>query len=39
MKFYNREDELATLKRAEKLKTKQAIMTMLIGGATQKKPK
>ncbi len=31
MKFYNREDELATLKRAEKLKTKQAIMTMLIG--------
>ena len=31
MKFYNREDELAILKRAGKLKNKQAIMTMLIG--------
>ena len=31
MKFYNREDELNILKRADKLKNKQAIMTMLIG--------
>lgn len=31
MKFYNREDELGILKRADKLKEKQAIMTMLIG--------
>jgi len=31
MKFYNREDELNTLKRADKLKKQQAIMTMLIG--------
>ncbi len=31
MKFYNREDELNILKRADKLKNRQAIMTMLIG--------
>ncbi len=31
MKFYNREKELAILKRADSLKSKQAIMTMLIG--------
>ena len=31
MKFYNREDELTILKRADKLKERQAIMTMLIG--------
>ena len=31
MKFYNREDELNILKRADKLKNKQSIMTMLIG--------
>ncbi len=31
MKFYNREDELSILKRADKLKSRQAIMTMLIG--------
>jgi len=31
MKFYNREDELNLLKRADKLKNRQAIMTMLIG--------
>jgi len=31
MKFYNREDELRILKRADKLSSKQAIMTMLIG--------
>ena len=31
MKFYNREDELALLQRADKLKSKQSIMTMLIG--------
>ena len=31
MKFYNREDELALLKRADKLKDKHSIMTMLIG--------
>jgi len=31
MKFYNREDELSILKRADKLKEKQAIMTMIIG--------
>jgi len=31
MKFYNREDELSILKRADKLKEKQSIMTMLIG--------
>ncbi len=31
MKFYNREDELALLQRADKLKSKQSIITMLIG--------
>ncbi len=31
MKFYNRENELALLKKADKLKAKHAIMTMLIG--------
>jgi AAA+ ATPase superfamily predicted ATPase len=31
MKFYNRENELAILKKADRLKNKQAIMTMLIG--------
>ncbi len=31
MKFYNRENELNILKKADKLKEKQAIMTMLIG--------
>jgi len=31
MKFYNREDELSILKRADRLKNKSAIMTMLIG--------
>jgi len=31
MKFYNRENELAILKKADELKSKQAIMTMLIG--------
>ena len=31
MKFYNRETELALLKKADKLKAKHAIMTMLIG--------
>ncbi|CAA6827266.1 MAG: archaeal ATPase, fused to C-terminal DUF234 domain [uncultured Sulfurovum sp.] len=31
MKFYNRESELNILKRADKLKEKHAIMTMLIG--------
>ena len=31
MKFYNREKELAILKRADSLKSRQAIMTMLIG--------
>jgi len=31
MKFYNREDELKILKRADKLKEKHAVMTMLIG--------
>jgi len=31
MKFYNREDELALLKRADSLKDKHSIMTMLIG--------
>lgn len=31
MKFYNRENELSILKKANKLKEKQAIMTMLIG--------
>jgi AAA+ ATPase superfamily predicted ATPase len=31
MKFYNRESELAILKRADTLKEKHAIMTMLIG--------
>ncbi len=31
MKFYNREDELALLKRAEELKSKHSIMTMIIG--------
>ncbi len=31
MKFYNREDELAILKKADILKEKHAIMTMLIG--------
>ena len=31
MKFYNREDELKILKRANELKEKHAVMTMLIG--------
>lgn len=31
MKFYNREKELELLKKADKLKSKQSIMTMLIG--------
>ena len=31
MKFYNRENELAILKKADKLKEKHSIMTMLIG--------
>jgi len=31
MKFYNRKDELNILKRADRLKEKQAIMTMIIG--------
>ena len=31
MKFYNREEELSILKRADRLKNKQAIMTVLIG--------
>ena len=31
MKFYNRDDELNILKRADKLKNNHAIMTMLIG--------
>ncbi len=31
MKLYNRKNELAILKKADKLKSKQAIMTMLIG--------
>lgn len=31
MKFYNRDDELNILKRADKLKNNHAIMTMIIG--------
>ena len=31
MKFYNRENELALLSQADKLKSTRAIMTMLIG--------
>lgn len=31
MKFYNREKELALLEKADKLKAKHSLMTMLIG--------